>query len=431
MWSCRRRCGRSEPIRSPGATWRSTPRNSTRAPKLRATPSSRSSTAGTVAPRAVAPPRAIDACSASDARLGGWDASRAQHRGATHGSRRTGARGATRSRRPSKTGLGAKPFSLPCRFFYDAEGSRLFEAICELPEYYLTRAEHEILTRHADEIAARCPTPLFLAELGSGSATKTRLLIEAFLRHQGSLRYVPVDISQSMLDESAQSLLADYHGLEITAIASEYGDGLRHLGKDTRLPKLIAWLGSNIGNFARADAHHFVAGIRDAMSADDRLLLGVDLRKDERALELAYDDAQGVTARFNKNLLARINRELGGSFDLADWTHRARVVDDGGRVEIGLVCRRSCDVPIAALGQELPLRARRLHPHRGFDQVLASARSRSSPPRRRCGSTRAGSIASSASASRCSRRAERIRPRAHERERPGAWNPGPPWEGDI
>src|SRR2546422_8185549 len=119
--------------------------------------------------------------------------------------------------RAVEDGLSAEPLSLPCRFFYDAVGSQLLEAICELPEYYLTRAEHEILTRHADEIAARCPTPLFLAELGSGSATKTRLLIEAFLRHQGSLRYVPVVISQTLLEESAQALLADYHGLEITA----------------------------------------------------------------------------------------------------------------------------------------------------------------------------------------------------------------------
>jgi dimethylhistidine N-methyltransferase len=248
-------------------------------------------------------------------------------------------------------GLGSEPLSLPCRFFYDAEGSRLFEAICELPEYYLTRAEHEILARHADQIAARCVTPLYLAELGSGSATKTRLLIEAFLRQQGALRYVPVDISHSMLDQAAEALLADYHALEITAIASEYRAGLHHLGKDTRLPKLIAWLGSNIGNFPRADAHHFVSGIRDAMNADDRLLLGVDLRKDARALERAYDDPRGVTARFDKNLLARINRELGGSFDLADWTHRARVVDGGGRVELGLVCRRGCEVRIAALGR--------------------------------------------------------------------------------
>jgi len=247
-------------------------------------------------------------------------------------------------------GLASRPYSLPCRFFYDAVGSQLFEEICDLPEYYLTRAEHEILAHHADDIAARCPSPLFLAELGSGSSTKTRLLIEAFLRQQGSLRYVPVDISQSILEQSAESLIADYRGLEITAIASEYREGLHHLGKDTRLPKLIAWLGSNIGNFARDDARHFVSGIRDAMGVDDRLLLGVDLRKDARALERAYDDARGVTARFNKNLLARINRELGGAFDLADFDHRARVVDGGGRVEIGLVCRRSCEVRVAALG---------------------------------------------------------------------------------
>ncbi|MGH7337352.1 MAG: L-histidine N(alpha)-methyltransferase, partial [Myxococcota bacterium] len=147
------------------------------------------------------------------------------------------------------------------------------------------------------------------------------------------------------------SLLADYRALEITAIASEYREGLRHLGKDARLPKLIAWLGSNIGNFARGDAHHFVSGIRDAMNADDRLLLGIDLRKDARTLELAYDDARGVTARFNTNLLARINRELGGAFDLADFRHRARVVDGGGHVEIGLVCERSCEVRVAALGR--------------------------------------------------------------------------------
>jgi L-histidine N-alpha-methyltransferase len=246
-------------------------------------------------------------------------------------------------------GLGSEPYSLPCRYFYDAEGSQLFEEICELPEYYLTRAEHEILSRYADEIAARCVTPLYLAELGSGSATKTRALIEAFLRHQGELRYVPVDISQSILEQATEALLADYRGLTITAIASEYREGLRHLSKDTRLPKLIAWLGSNIGNFARADAHHFVNGIRDAMGADDRLLLGIDLRKDARVLERAYDDSRGVTARFNKNLLVRINRELGGAFDLADFRHRARVVDHGGRVEIGLVCERSCDVPVAAL----------------------------------------------------------------------------------
>ncbi len=248
-----------------------------------------------------------------------------------------------------ESGLGSEPRSLPCRFLYDATGSELFEAICELPEYYLTRAEHEILEHHADAIVAHCATPAALAELGSGSSTKTRLLIEAFLRRQERLRYVPVDISRSMLDEAAQSLLGDYRQLEILAIASEYRDGLRQLGKETRLPKLIAWLGSNIGNFTREEATDFVAGIRDTMGAEDRLLLGVDLRKDARVLAAAYDDASGVTARFTRNLLERINRELDGHFDLADWRHRARVVDGGGRVEIGLICQRTHEVRIDAL----------------------------------------------------------------------------------
>lgn len=246
-------------------------------------------------------------------------------------------------------GLGSDTPSLPCRYLYDAKGSELFEEICDLPEYYLTRAEHQILAAHADAIVARCPSPAALAELGSGSSSKTRLLIEAFLRHQGRLRYVPVDISRTALDDAAQALLADYGGLEVLAIASEYREGLRHVGRETRLPKLIAWLGSNIGNFERSEAKSFVRGIRDAMSSDDRLLLGIDLRKEARILEDAYDDPGGVTGRFNKNLLARINRELGGDFDLDAWRHRARVVDGGGRVELGLVCERGDDVHIEAL----------------------------------------------------------------------------------
>jgi len=247
-----------------------------------------------------------------------------------------------------EVGLGSEPLSLPCRFLYDAAGSELFEAICDLPEYYLTRAEHEILATHADAIVAHCPEPAALAELGSGSSSKTRLLIEAFLRRQGRLRYVPVDISRTALDDASQALLADYGGLEVLAIAGEYREGLRHVGRE-RLPKLIAWLGSNIGNFARDEAAAFVGSIRDAMSDDDRLLLGIDLRKDARVLEDAYDDPSGVTERFNKNLLARINRELGGDFDLDAWRHRARVVDDGGRVELGLVCERPDPVRIEAL----------------------------------------------------------------------------------
>ncbi len=250
-----------------------------------------------------------------------------------------------------ESGLDAEQRSLPCRFLYDARGSELFERICELPEYYLTRAEHEILERHADEIVARCPAPTTLAELGSGSSAKTRLLIEAFLSRQGRLRYVPVDISHTMLEDAARALLAEYPRLEIVAIAREYREGLRLVAKETRGPKLIAWLGSNIGNFTREGAASFLAGIRDAMGPQDRLLLGADRRKEPALLERAYDDAQGVTARFSKNLLERVNRELGGDFDLDGWQHRARVVDGGARVEIGLVCRRDATVRIAALGR--------------------------------------------------------------------------------
>ena len=247
-------------------------------------------------------------------------------------------------------GLTAVPKSLPCRFLYDAEGSALFEAICALPEYYPTRTERAILERHADDVAARFQVPITLAELGSGSSTKTRLLIEALLRSQGTLRYVPVDISSSILDESARELLESYGGLEIHAIAGEYRDGLHHVRRETRRPKLIAWLGSNIGNFSRGEAVAFVRAIREAMTEQDRLLLGVDLRKARSRLEAAYDDAQGVTADFNLNLLARINRDLGGHFDLRRFEHRATWEENPGRIVLELVSRVDQEVEIEDLG---------------------------------------------------------------------------------
>ena len=251
-----------------------------------------------------------------------------------------------------EAGLAQEQPSLPCRFLYDAAGSELFEQICELPEYYLTRAEREILVKSADEIVSRCPSPAALAELGSGSSAKTRLLIEAFLRRQGRLRYIPVDISPSALEDAARTLLADYGGLEILAVAGEYREGLGHVRRETHQPKLIAWLGSNVGNFTREGARDFLASIRTAMDPRDRMLLGVDLRKDEAVLQRAYDDSRGVTARFSLNLLSRINRELGADFDLPGWRHRARVVDGGARVEIGLLCERGQRVHIEALGRD-------------------------------------------------------------------------------
>ncbi|HEV2125431.1 MAG TPA: L-histidine N(alpha)-methyltransferase, partial [Chloroflexota bacterium] len=198
--------------------------------------------------------------------------------------------------------LTAAPKRLPCRFFYDAAGSAIFDEICDLPEYYVTRAEREILQEHAGAIAALAPQRCRLVELGSGSASKTRLIIEALLQRQGTLRYIPVDISRSALEESALPLLDRYTGLDIQAVAAEYQDGLRYLERASSGPKLILWLGSNVGNFERADAAAFLRQVRSTMTLEDRLLIGIDLRKDRSILEPAYDDAQGVTARFNKNL---------------------------------------------------------------------------------------------------------------------------------
>lgn len=248
-----------------------------------------------------------------------------------------------------EAGLGEYPKSLPCRFLYDRVGSELFEEICELPEYYLTRTEHALLESCADQIAALLPNPVALAELGSGSSSKTRVLIDALLARQQALRYVPVDISRTALEDAAQSLLSDYDSLEVHAIADEYEEGLRHVHAETERPLIIAWLGSNVGNFDRNGAARFLSGVRDQLRPVDRLLLGIDLRKDAHTLELAYDDPAGVTARFNLNLLGRINRELDGNFDLDQFAHRAVYRKDEGRVVLGLESLEDQEVEIAAL----------------------------------------------------------------------------------
>ena len=248
-----------------------------------------------------------------------------------------------------RAGLTAKPKRLPCRFFYDREGSRFFEAICELPEYYLTRAELEILAGHVAEVVTRFPCGATLIELGSGSAAKTRLLIGRFLDRDGRLRYIPVDISRTMLEASARALLDDFPRLEILAVAGEYQEALAHLPADVGRPKLILWLGSNIGNLDRPEAVEFLRRLRDLTASEDRLLVGIDLRKDRRVLEAAYDDAQGVTAQFNRNILARINRELGGEFDLRLFRHRARYDEDAGRIEMYLVSEVPQTVRITSL----------------------------------------------------------------------------------
>jgi dimethylhistidine N-methyltransferase len=255
--------------------------------------------------------------------------------------------------RDVRIGLTAAPKHLSCCYFYDQEGSKLFEEICELPEYYLTRAETEILQAHADELAATLPPDVRVVELGSGSSVKTRLLLAAILRRQPRLHYVPVDICSVALQEAALALHSEFPSLTITAVAAEYHDALAYLRKLPPQPQLVLWLGSNIGNFHRAEAAAFLAEVREPLTAPDRLLVGIDLRKDRSVLEPAYDDARGVTAEFNLNLLARINRELEANFDLDAFRHRAVYNDESGRVEMYLVSTRPQRVRVAGIGLEV------------------------------------------------------------------------------
>lgn len=256
-----------------------------------------------------------------------------------------------------RQGLTSHPKRLPCQYFYDREGSRLFEAICEVPEYYLPQAERESLWDRADEIVRRCPKGAALIELGSGNAAKTRILIEALLRRQGRLTYLPIDVSRAALEESARGLLRDYPALDVTAVACEYHTAFESLNGQADGPKLILWLGSNIGNFHRVEAARFLRRVRTLMSPADLMLVGIDLRKDRAVLERAYDDPQGVTARFNLNLLARINRELGGRFDPESFRHRADYNEEIGRVEMYLVSTRAQRVRLEGLELEVPFAA--------------------------------------------------------------------------
>jgi L-histidine Nalpha-methyltransferase len=270
------------------------------------------------------------------------------------------------------SGLTAAPKRLSCRYFYDREGSRLFEAICDLPEYYLTRAETAILRDHASEIVAGFPGVVTIAELGSGSAIKTRLLLEALLRGPREVRYVPIDICRPVLEESAVALLRQFPELDIVAVNGEYHDGLSHLRTESGRPKLILWLGSNIGNLDRTEAVVFLRQVRETLGITDRLLVGVDLRKDRAILEAAYDDAAGVTAAFNRNLLARINHQLDGNFDLNAFRHRAVYDADLGRIEMYLVSTCSQRVTIGRLGLEVAFAAgESIHTENSYKYSLA------------------------------------------------------------
>lgn len=247
-------------------------------------------------------------------------------------------------------GLSSPRKSLPSKYFYDDLGSALFDAITRLPEYYLTRAETEILHEWGWQIVRVLESPADFLELGSGSAEKTQILIDEALRAQKALLYSPIDISIEALRASSTALVERYPSLSIRAYAGDYFTVLESGVLRFARPVLAMLMGSNLGNYAPADARGLVGLIARTLRAGDGLLLGTDRKKDAAVLERAYDDPNGVTAAFDKNVLGRINRELGGEFDLRAFEHVASYDPVRGCVDSFLVSTRAQRVPIEALG---------------------------------------------------------------------------------
>jgi L-histidine Nalpha-methyltransferase len=253
-------------------------------------------------------------------------------------------------------GLAAARKSLPPKYFYDDDGARLYEQICQLPEYYLYRAEQEILTTYAAEIYAEIGH-LALVELGPGNAAKTRRLLTQYEQAGRPFLYCPVDIARSMLLATAHQLLTEYRYITIRAMYADFAGNSGVIRALQVGPKAVAFFGSSLGNFTAEGSVDFLKRTADIMTPDDVFLLGLDLKKSSALLVPAYDDAQGVTAAFNLNLLRRINRELGGNFDLQRFAHVALYNDVQGRIEMHLRSRIDHQVTLARLGQTVSFRA--------------------------------------------------------------------------
>jgi L-histidine Nalpha-methyltransferase len=244
---------------------------------------------------------------------------------------------------------------LPSKYLYDSVGSALFEVICFLPEYGLTRAEERLLGRHASEIVAKLPGPVAVAELGSGTGKKTRLILESLCRKQPT-SYYPIEISHTALVQCEREL-RDISCISIVGFEREYIDGLLEAAAKRREGEhlLVLFLGSTIGNFDGAAGTEFLRRMREILREEDSLLLGTDMGKPIEALVAAYDDPLGVTAAFNRNLLTRINRELGADFDLTQFEHVA-IYNGGTRsIEMHLRSRSEQEVAIALASVSVPI----------------------------------------------------------------------------
>lgn len=240
-------------------------------------------------------------------------------------------------------GLSRAQKELPCRYFYDARGSLLFEEITRLPEYYPTRTEAQILREAAQDLVAGFSNGDLFVEFGSGSSLKTEILLD---RVDAEIVYVPIDVSETALADAAVRLSMRYPSLDVRPLVADFSE-MKSLPRNLSGRRAVGFFpGSTIGNLAPAEAEHLLAGFKRVLGEDGRLIIGVDLKKDEQTLTRAYDDDAGVTAAFNLNLLSRINRELAGTFDLLSFKHRAVYNSEAGRIEMHLVSARAQDVRV-------------------------------------------------------------------------------------
>ncbi|MBP5976207.1 L-histidine N(alpha)-methyltransferase [Brasilonema sp. CT11] len=245
-------------------------------------------------------------------------------------------------------GLTQTPKSLPPKYFYDDRGSELFEQICELPEYYPTRTEAWILRQYANEIA-QITGACELVELGSGSSTKTRFLLDAYQKIPGSCKYIPVDVSEGILKSSVLQLQQKYPDLSIEGLIGTYEQALAKLESISVPSRIIFFLGSSIGNFTAQECNRFLRQIAHTLKTGDYFLLGIDLQKPKDILEAAYNDSQGVTAAFNLNMLSHLNWRFQGSFDLNLFSHEAIYNQAQTQIEMYLHCLESHWVSLETL----------------------------------------------------------------------------------
>ncbi len=270
------------------------------------------------------------------------------------------------------TGLSSQPRRLPPKLFYDAAGSRLFDQITETPEYYPTRTERAILKKYAGAIVEQAGNNLTLVELGAGSASKTQVLIEALLRRQLRADFYPVDVSSSALQGALATLNGHFPHLRISPIVADYTHRLPHL-KSLSGRKLVLFIGSTIGNFEPEEAEQFLKSVRRSLNPGDAMLIGFDLIKNADVLHAAYNDAQGITAAFNKNVLARINRELNGGFDVDAFAHVAFWNARKSRIEMHLESLYEQTVWIQDLGRSFHFtKGERIHTENSYKFNLHS-----------------------------------------------------------